>query len=280
MKMCVKTVGLMCVALLVWANAASAVVLWSEDFQGFTAAENTGTDIVGQDGTWSVSGLNTSDHHANVADQTYDNGLGWAVPGWSLFGDLPVGEKVLAVQGRMTDPQTGDGIVTATKTLPALGATQTTLTASMTMATIWNGNRWFTNEILIRNSNGDNIVNLFMNMLSQPSASVWLNGVRIDDAPYNYAHSGNPGDFDFVMDFTADTVDMYVNDVLIAGGIAMDADYSNTDVQDFTSRVTPYTQNNYQGIIYLDNLEISEIPEPMTLSLLALGGLTLIRRRR
>ena len=161
MKMCVRTVVVLCVALLAWANVASAVTLWSEDFQSFTAAENTGTDIVGQDGTWSVTGQNTSDHHANVADQTYDNGLGWPVPGWSLFGDLPVGEKVLAVMGFTTNPQTGDGIVTATKTLPALGATQSTLTASMTMATIHTTNKWYTVEYLVRNSSGDNIVNLF-----------------------------------------------------------------------------------------------------------------------
>lgn len=282
MKMMVK-IGLLCLLLIASAPAAVETVLWQEDFQSFTAAENTGSPIVPQDGTWALTGQNTSDHHANVADQTYDNGLGWPSPGWSYFGDLPVGEKVLAVQGKTTNPQTGDGIVTATKTLPALGATQTTLTASATICTIHTGNRWYTSEFLVGGGRG-NMVTLFFNMLSLPGASVYLNGVRLDEVDYPAAgfpnHTGSPHDYDFVMDFAADTVDMYLDDTLIVAGVAMNDDYSPADLQTVTARITPYTQNDYQGISYYDNLAITEVPEPVTMSLLALGGLAVIRRRR
>ena len=82
------------------------------------------------------------------------------------------------------------------------------------------------------------------------------------------------------MDFAADTVDMYLDDTLIVAGVAMNDDYSPADLQTVTARITPYTQNDYQGISYYDNLAITEVPEPVTMSLLALGGLAVIRRRR
>ena len=240
------------------------VILWQEDFQTFTAAENTGSPIVPQDPTWALTALNTSDHHANVADRTYDNGLGWPNPGWSYFGDLPVGENVLAVQGKTTSPQTGDGIVTATKTLPTLGATKTTLTASATICTIYGTNRWYTAEFIIGDSGGNTIVNLFFNILSAPGATVILNGTRLDETHYPDAgvpyHTGAPHDYDFVMDFDNDTVDMYLDDILIVAGVPMDDDYSPADVQTVTARITPYTQNDYQGISYYDNLIIWEEP--------------------
>ena len=203
-----KKFSLLCALLLTWAcvGSASAGVLWEEDFQSFTAAENTGSPIVPQDGTWALTESGSYDYHANVADQTYDNGLGWPVPGWSYFGDLPVGEKVLAVQGHQSGGP--DGIVTATKTLPALGATQTTLTASATIATIFGTQRQYTAELLVSNASGDNIVTMFFNVLSQPGASVYLNGVRLEDDYYTAPHNGAPHDYDFVMDFAADTVDM------------------------------------------------------------------------
>ena len=278
MKMIGK-IGLLCVVLMAWANVAPAadVELWGEDFQGFTAAPATGSPIVPQDSSWALTGSGVGDHHANVADKTYDNGTGWGY-GWSYFGDLPDGEKVLAVMGFQNSG--ADGITTATKTLPGLGATQTTLTASATICTFYDypaHGRWFVAEFMISNAADDNIVHLLFNKLN---GAAYINGERLDVPPYNYEQLGPPEDFDFVMDFDADTVDMYLDDTLLVTDVAMNADYSASDVQQVKASTNAYGGVGYQGIMYVDNLAITEIPEPMTMSLLALGGLALIRRRK
>jgi hypothetical protein len=280
MKMYVRTVVVLCLGLLL-ANTASAVTLWSEDFQGFTSGADDGNPIVPQDSSWDLSISNADQAIANVADNKMKNLT--TLPGWSLFGDLPDGEQVLAVRGFTQGGSPPDGIVTATKTLPALSPTQTTLTAEATIATFWNGNRWFTSEYLVQDAAGNNIVTFFLNMLSLPGASVYLNGTRLDEVEYPAAgipnHTGSPHDYDWVMDFDNDEVTMFVDDVEVAT-VAMNADYSASDVAKVAARITPYTQPSYQGLSYYDNLAITEIPEPMTLSLLGLGGLALVRRRR
>jgi hypothetical protein len=176
--------------------------------------------------------------------------------------------------GFTTNPQTGDAIITATRTLPTLSPTQTTLTASATICTFYDypsTGRWFTAEYMINNASGDNIVNLFFAKLN---GVVRINGVRLDVPPYNYDQDGVPEDFDFVMDFDADTVDLYVNDALLIADVAMNADYSASDVAQVAARVVPYTQNGYQGIMYIDNLMIWEDapgppPPPSVMELLA-----------
>jgi hypothetical protein len=238
---------------------SAGITLWSEDFQSFTSGTPDGDPIVPQDSSWDLTIQNADQAIANVADNKMKNLT--TLVGWSLFGDLPDGEQVLAVRGFTQGGAPPDGIVTATKTLPALNPTQTTLTASATIATFWNGNRWFTSEFLVQDASGNNIVTFFLNMLSQPGASAYLNGTRLDETQYPAAgipnHTGVPHDYDFVMDFDNDTVDMFVNDIEVET-VAMNADYSPSDVAKVAARIGPYTQPTYQGLSYYDNLRISE----------------------
>lgn len=57
--------------------------------------------------------------------------------------------------------------------------------------------------------------------------------------------------------------------------------YVSTGVLNGQTRYDMYTdgESNVVGNILLDNVQITQVPEPMTLALLSLGGLALLRRR-
>lgn len=265
-----KKLSLFCVALLVMGGVASAGTLWSEDFQGmnsFTTGGDlpVGGDLIGNVGAagWSLSGLNP-----NIALPQYnyakveDNTRGWPAPS-ALFDPLADGDHILEVRNMAEGAP--DAWHMATYTLAA-APTQDLVTVSASLGTVLGGNntsQFLIGDILLLELNGNG--NMYL---------------TVDGASQGYtgaAHDGLWTDLDFNYDFGAGTVE------ILKGGSSFGTwatGASASDVSSIGIRAYSWGFNESQGHLFADNLSVSEVPEPMTLSLLALGGLTLIRRRK
>ncbi len=75
-------------------------------------------------------------------------------------------------------------------------------------------------------------------------------------------------------DLTADTVSQYYNGTLVASG-----PWRTTSTSALNLAAVDLYSGSGNGI-YFDNLSLTQIPEPGTLSLLALGAVAALRRRR
>jgi hypothetical protein len=84
------------------------------------------------------------------------------------------------------------------------------------------------------------------------------------------------------LDLTNGSVSWYVDGQLLSdalGNTAFDVS-DTTGAKDYVKARIRTTTDSAQGILAVDNIHIERLPEPATMSLLAMGGLVALRRRR
>jgi len=79
-----------------------------------------------------------------------------------------------------------------------------------------------------------------------------------------------------LLDLDTEAFDIFIDGTLVLEGALPNQPLLVNGVQ----RLILFNDNGYSGSAWFDNISVSRVPEPATLSLLALGGLAMLRRRR
>ena len=83
-------------------------------------------------------------------------------------------------------------------------------------------------------------------------------------------------------DLDADTWDCWLDGSQVVNGQAIMDGYLNSVVIGFewSGNTTAENPNGFSGVMQYDNLYMEQVPEPATLSLLGIGVLVFLRKRR
>lgn len=227
------------------------IVLWSEDFQSFSGVAvggdlPTGGDIVPQDSNWSLTELNLEQgaekaySYAKIEDNTRTADPG--VP--DLVIGLPDGEQVLEVRG-IKDTSGLDGWHRATYTLPALSTSESRITVSARLGHVTAADKHAKFRV-------GNIVEFTLetnnHLYLQTDYGNVIIGYELNDGSWH--------DYDFEMDFDADTIKVWMDDVSL-GTWGMPGDYSLVDLTDITAEAMMWDAS-LQSMLFIDNLAVSE----------------------
>jgi hypothetical protein len=244
-------------------TATLSDVLWTEDFQGYSLGP-----IVPQDATWSMT---TSAAGLEICEVSNEN------PPWD-------GADAQGLVVGMTNAPAGGHGTTATKDLTA-DPNYTVPVSPVVMVEFdlrcpgqFNADdRWASQDsgFYVRDAAGNNIASLFcrslygdytlcgQEMIPGSEENPWLNVM------YNYA---------FIICFNDDTVILTRDGVGLAKA-PLHGDFSPGDIAQIAVYGGLYYKTGGTCRTAADNIIISEVPEPATLTLLALGALAFIRRR-
>lgn len=249
--------------LLAVGTAAYGVVAWSEDFEGFAAG-----DLIAQDSTWSY---------------TYTGGGAYSpVITVDASGDWPLTASQGAILGGYC-PDVGYPRAIVTKNLSAVSFSNDPImsVAFSAYPSAWSGYHGLQGYIDVAKADGTSIAKIEINRLSDVT-NFKFNGVSFLDPSGDEFFPGDPyfANYVIAIDFAAQKASLSMNGVDMVGLVDLLASSVGSDVAQMNFGSGGYWSGAMFFGYWVDDMAITQVPEPMTLSLLALGGLAALRRRR